>query len=76
MTPEERWKEYEGWFIKGTFKDPEIAYGFIMQVQQAIDAEREACAVIAEGLKIQIGGGPEHLAQDGGWIASTIRARS
>lgn len=37
MTPEERWREFEGYFIKGTFKDPEIAYGFIMQVRQAYE---------------------------------------
>ncbi len=37
--------------------------GFIFQIQQAIDEEREACAVIAEG---QV---------DFVWIADTIRAR-
>jgi len=48
-TPDERWNEYASWFVPGTFKDPEIAHGFIMQVQQAVDEEREACAKIAEG---------------------------
>ncbi len=43
-TPEERWKEFESWFIPGTFKDPEIAHGFIMQIREAIDDEQEAAA--------------------------------
>ncbi len=42
----------------------------------AVADECEACAEIAAGLTIQVGDGPKRLAQDGHWIADTIRARS
>ena len=37
MTPDERWKAFEGLFTKGLFKDPEIAYGFMMHVRAAYE---------------------------------------
>ena len=40
MTPEERWEEFQSSFIPGTFKDPEIAYGFMMHVREAALAAR------------------------------------
>ncbi len=43
-------------------------------IRDAVAAEREDCAVIAEGLKIQIGDGPQRPA-DGDWIADEIRTR-
>ncbi len=70
MTPEERWKEFEGWFIKGTFPDPEIGHGFIMQIQQAIDEEREACAKAASDWMDGAGEGPFSLT-----VVGAIRAR-
>ena len=43
---------------------------------EAIDTEREECARLAEDLKINVDGIGDRQAQDGGFIAMAIRARS